>query len=167
VTSPDRSAVADALAAQPDVLAAVKARWLHGRTLLADDAAAAVVGTSYVADGISEDVEVSAPLDMLADGVTIARGLGWVRANVEPRLIPDQNWGQAIRLAAAARSRLAVALDVDTALEIRDGRSVVRGLGAAVVMDGRKATFSTGTNTSLAAAWLLIDTFTAGERLAP
>jgi cyanophycinase-like exopeptidase len=167
LTSPDRSAVAGALAAQPDILAAVKSRWLHGRTLLADDAAAAVLGSTYVADGIADDVEVTAPLDMLADGVTIAKGLGWVTANIEPRLIPDQNWGQAIRLSAAARSRLSVALDVDTALEVRDGRPVVRGLGAAVVLDGRLATFSTGTNTSLAAAWMLIDTFTAGERLAP
>lgn len=38
---------------------------------------------------------------------------------------------------------------------------------AAVVVDGRKATFGTGSNGSLAAGWMVIDTFVAGETLAP
>ena len=90
-------------------MSAVKARWQTGKVLLADDAAAAVLGSRYIADPISPDVEVTAPEDMLADGVTVATGLGWVaNARVQPRLVPDQNWGQAIRLAAAAPSAPAV-----------------------------------------------------------
>ena len=105
---------------------------------------------------------------MLTGGVTVATGLGWVaNANVEPRLLPDQNWGQAIRLAAASPTAPAVGIDVGTAMEVWNGVATVRGASAAVVIDGRKATFGTGTNGSLAAAWLVIDTFVAGEALAP
>ena len=35
------------------------------------------------------------------------------------------------------------------------------------MIDGRKATFGTGTNESLAAAWMVIDTFADTEVLAP
>ena len=168
LTAPDRSVVADALAKQEPVKHAIEARWKAGKVLLADDAAAAILGSKYVADPISPDVEVSAPEDMLVDGVTIATGLGWVvNARVEPRLVPDQNWGQAIRLAAAAPSALAVGIDVGTAIEVSNGIATARGASAAVVIDGRRATFGTGTNESLAAAWMIIDTFVAGETLAP
>jgi len=168
LTAPDRSLVAGALAALPKVTAAVKARWQAGKVLLADNAAAAVLGSRFIADGISPDVEVSAPEDMLAAGVTVATGLGWVsNLSVQPRLLPDQSWGQALRLSAARQAVPAVGVDVDTALEISGGTAVVRGASAAVVIDGRKATFGAGTNTSLAAAWIVIDSFTAGETLAP
>ncbi len=168
LTAPDRSLVAGALSAQPVITAAVKARWQAGKVLLADDAAAAVLGSRFIADPISTDVEVSAPGDLLTGGVTVATGLGWVaNLSVQPRLLPDQSWGQALRLAAARQTVPAVGVDVDTALEISGGKAVVRGTSAAVVIDGRKATFGTGTNGSLAATWVVIDSYTAGETLAP
>ena len=168
LTAPDRSLIGGALAAQRTVRDAVKAAGRPAKVLLADDAAAAVLGSRYIADPISPDVEVTAPEDMLVDGVTVATGLGWVaNARVEPRLVPDQNWGQAIRLAAAGPSTPAVGIDVGTALEVWRGVATARGASAAVVIDGRKATFGTGTNDSLAAAWMVIDTFVAGETLAP
>ena len=167
LTAPDRSLVAGALAGQQAVTDAVRAAWERGATLLADNAAAAVLGSRYVADPISPDVEVSAMEDMLVGGVTMADGLGWVsNLDVEPRLLPDQHWGQALRLAAAS-SVPAVGIDVETALEVVGGAATVRGANAAVVIDGRMATFGTGTNGSLAAAWMVIDTFVAGETLAP
>jgi cyanophycinase-like exopeptidase len=168
LTAPDRSLVAGALAAQKVVMEAVKARWQAGKVLLADDAAAAVLGSRYIADPISPDVEVTAPEDMLTHGVTIENGLDWVaNARVEPRLVPDQNWGQAIRLAAAGPSALAVGIDVGTAVEVSNGIATARGASAAVVIDGRQATFGTGTNGSLAAGWMVIDSFVSGETLAP
>jgi cyanophycinase-like exopeptidase len=168
LTAPDRSLVKASLDAQPAVTAAVHARWATGTPLLADDAAAAVLGKTFVADPVSADVEASAPADMLADGVAFADGLGWAGdVNVQPRLLPDQNWGQALRLAAHDTQRPAVALDVDTALALDADGAVVVGDSAAVVIDGRQATIGAGSNGSLAAAWMVIDSFTDGEALAP
>jgi hypothetical protein len=111
-------------------------------------------------------VEVSAPLDML--GVPIAAGLGWYTGvNIEPRLLPDQNEPQLLRLDAAASGTLAVGVDVGTALEVSAGRATVRGESAALVIDGRKADWGTGTNGSLMARWLVLDTYVDGQALAP
>jgi cyanophycinase-like exopeptidase len=167
ITAPDRSTVAAALAAQPLVVDAVHARWAGGRAvLLADDAAAAALGPSYVAAPISADVEASAPLDMV--GVPIATGLRWYGGfNLEPRLLPDQNEPQLLQLGAAAPGVLAVGVDVGTALEVAGGAAIVRGDSAALVIDGRGATWGTGTNGSLTARWLVLDTYVDGQTLAP
>jgi len=167
-TGDDRALVAGGLASQPDVVAAVQARWKAGKVLLADNAVAAALGSKYIADGVSADVEASATEDLLAGGVTIASGKGWFGGVVlEPRLLPDQNWGQLFQLARASDERLAVGLDVDTAIEIGGGAPKVVGASAAVVVDPRKAKFEDGTNTSLVARWLLLDSFADGENVAP
>jgi len=167
LTAPDRSTVAAALAAQPTIMNAVKARWTSGKAvLLADNAAAAVLGAKYVATPISADVEASAPLDML--GVPVVAGLGWYGGlNVEPRLLPDQNEPQLLRLDAAAQATLAVGVDQGTALEVSAGKATVRGDSAALVVDGRKAVWGAGTNGSLTARWLVLDTFVDGQALVP
>jgi cyanophycinase-like exopeptidase len=169
LTGTDRSAVAADLAAAPSVLAAVHARWAGGEAvLLADDAAAAALGDTYVADGISPDVEATAPDDLLADGVSFATGVGWVAGlDIQPRLLPDQNWGQLFRLAGEAPADLAIGVDVGTALLVQGGEAVVVGDSGVVVVDGREASFGTGTNGALAATWLVLDAFGAGETLAP
>jgi cyanophycinase-like exopeptidase len=167
VTAPDRSTVAAAFAAQTTVVNAVRTRWGSGKAvLLADNAAAALLGTTYVSAPISGDVTISAPRDML--GVPIAAGLGWYGGlHLEPRLLPDQNEPQLLRLDAADRGTLSVGVDQGTALEVSGGRAIVRGDSAAIVVDGRKAVWGTGTNGSLTARWLVIDTFVDGQALVP
>jgi cyanophycinase-like exopeptidase len=167
-TGEDRALVAAGLASQVDVVAAVRARWEAGTVLLADNAVAAALGGVYIADGVSPDVEVSAPIDLLASGVQVTTGHRWYRGLVvEPRLLPDQNWGQLFQLARAAGSGLAVGLDVGTAIEIGGTAPEVVGASAAVVVDPRSATFENGTNGSLVARWLLVDTFADGESVTP
>jgi cyanophycinase-like exopeptidase len=167
LTAPDRSTVAAALAAQPTVLGAVKARWTSGKAvLLADNAAASVLGSTYIAAPISADVEASAPLDML--GVPVASGLGWYGGlNVEPRLLPDQNEPQLLRLGAAAPATIAVGVDEGTALEVSAGKATVRGDSAALVLDTRKGVWGTGTNGSLTLRWGILDSFVDGQALVP
>jgi len=169
ITAPDRSLVGPALAAQSTIVKAVKARWQSGKAiLLADNAAAAALGATYIADGIPADVEVSAPLDMLTDGVTTASGLGWYTGfTVQPRLLPDQNWPQLFQLDKARKASLAVGVDAGTALEVSGGSARVRGDSAAVVLDGRKVTFDTGSNGSMAFRWMVLDSFADTETLAP
>ncbi len=167
-TGDDRALVAGGLASQPDVLAAVGTRWRAGHALLADNAVAAALGSTYIADGVSADVEASAPEDLLTEGVTVADGMSWYGGlAVQPRLLPDQNWGQLFQLARASGDELAVGLDVDTAIEIGDSPASVVGESAAVIVDPRVATFDTGDNGSLVARWLLLDSFADSETVAP
>jgi cyanophycinase-like exopeptidase len=169
LTAPDRSAVMAAFRTQQVVISAVRSAWLGGATLLADDAAGAALGTRFVADPPpGADVESLASEDFLAAGVTVATGLGWLGgATVQPRLLPDQEWGQLWHLVSDVPGTLAVGVDVATALEVRSGSATVRGDSVAVVLDGRKAAFGSGTNGAMAARWVALDTFVDGERLAP
>ena len=166
LTAPDRALVGPALAARPDAVAAIAASWGAGGALLADNAAAAVLGSEYVAEGISADVEVSSPEDML--GVAFGRGLGWVsNLDVQPRLLPDQDWPQLFQLATRSVAAPAVGIDVGTAVRISGGSANVIGDSAAVVLDSSRASFGTGSNGALAARWLILDSFVDGQTIAP
>ena len=169
VTAPDPSRVIAGLQLKPAVLTAIQSRWTSGAaTLLADDAAAAALGPWFAADALPADVEAAAPEDLLLGGVSIAPGLGWVGGlSVTPRLLPDQRWGQVFQLIAAHPITLGVGVDAGTALEVRAGAATTRGLSAAVVLDGRKATFELGSNGALAARWVVLDSFYDGQTLAP
>lgn len=171
VTAPDQSLVLPALAAQPAVVSAIQARWTGGgATLLVDDAAAAALGPWLTTDAPppAADIEPESQADFLVSGTTIAAGLGWFGGIVaEPRLLPDQHWGRLYHLIWANPSLLGVGIDRGTALEVAAGTGVVRGDSVAVVLDGRQASFSLGSNGALAADWVVLDSFIDGEALAP
>ena len=135
LTAPDPSRVIAGLQVKPTVLSAVQSRWTSGAaTLLADDAAAAALGPWFAADPVPSDVEAAAPEDLLAGGVTVAPGLGWVNGlTVTPRLLPGQRWGQVFQLIAAHPTALGAGVDVGTALEVRNGAATAHGANA----DGR------------------------------
>jgi len=169
LTAPDPSRVIAGLQVNPTVLSAVQSRWTSGAaTLLADDAAAAAFGPWFAADPVPSDVEAAAPEDLLAGGVTVAPGLGWVNGlTVTPRLLPGQRWGQVFQLIAAHPAALGAGVDVGTALEVRNGAGTVHGANATVVLDGRTATFGTGSNGALAARWVVFESFYDGQALTP
>jgi hypothetical protein len=50
---------------------------------------------------------------------------------------------------------------------VAGGATTARGSSAAVVFDGRYATFGTGSNDGVAARWLVVDSFVDGEALTP
>ncbi len=100
--------------------------------------------------------------------MTVAAGFDWVSGlTITTRLLPEQRWGQAYRLVAAQPTMLGVGVDAGTAVEVRSGVATARGSNAAVVLDGRKASFGAGTNGALAARWVVLDSFVDGETLAP
>jgi cyanophycinase-like exopeptidase len=170
VTAPDQSRVLGALSAQPRIVDAIHARWTSGATLLADNAAAAALGPWLTTDATpsSSSLEPDSQADFLRSGVTVAAGLGWVSGvSVEPRLLPDQHWGRLVTLAARHPDVLAVGVDNRTALEVSAGSATTRGSSAAVVFDGRYASFGTGSNDAVAARWLVVDSFVDGESLVP
>jgi cyanophycinase-like exopeptidase len=167
VTGRDRSLVLAQLQASP-AWAAARARWAAGAAaLLADDAAAAAVGTAFVAEAPAKDVETAAIAD--ATDVTVADGLGLVSGlAVTPRLLPDQHWPQVLQLArAAGGAGLAAGIDDGTAIRVAGGSATVIGDSAVVLIDGRTATWTTGSNGAIGGAWLVVDTFVDGDAVAP
>jgi cyanophycinase-like exopeptidase len=170
LTAPDQSRVLGALAAQSSVVDAIRARWTAGHVLLADNAAAAALGPWLTTDATpsSSSLEPDSQADFLAVGVTVSAGLGWVGgASIEPRLLPDQHWGRLVNLAARHPGVLSIGIDEGTAIEVSGGSAMARGSSAAVVFDGRYASFGVGSNDAVAARWLLVDSFVDGEALAP
>ncbi len=167
VTGRDRSLVNGQLL-ESGAWTAARARWeTDGATLLMDDAAAAAAGTTLVAQPNAADVEAGAIED--ATGVTTLPGLSLVSGlAVEPRLLPDQLWPQLFQLAEAAHeTAVAAGIDVGTAIRVEGGSASAVGDSAAVVVDGRDATWTTGTNGAIGAAWLVLDSFVDGQAVAP
>jgi hypothetical protein len=86
---------------------------------------------------------------------------------IEPRLLPDRHWGRLYNLLYRDRSMLAIGVDVGTALELTQAGGVVHGTSAVVVLDGRNAGFSVGSNGALGARYAVLDSYVAGDAVTP
>jgi cyanophycinase-like exopeptidase len=167
VLGQDRSLIGASLAAGGE-WPAIRNGFLAGSfALLADDAAAAAMGTRYAATPVPTDVELAPEFAIgtppLANGVGLASNV-----TVQPRLLPDQSWPLLFQVARAEPSAIALGIDVNTAVRITgSGAPTVVGDSAAVALDSSRATFATGTNGAIGASWLLLDSFVAGDSLAP
>lgn len=169
LTSPDQSLVKAALA---PYAAALRSYWQGGKTLLADDAAAAALGQAMTANppppSDTTGLEDASVRSFRPDGVTVQSGLGFVPgAAFEPRLLPDRHWGQLYNLLGADKRVLAVGLDVGTAVELTQAGAKVVGGSVAVTLDGRAAMFGVGSNGALAARYVILDSFVDGDSVRP
>ena len=137
--------------------------------LLADDAAAAAAGIDVHRGAgrrpTSRPVAIEDAIGTPPTGDRVGARHG---LTVEPRLLPDQHWPQLFQLARAAPGAIALGIDVGTAVRITDtGAPTVAGDSAVVAVDSSRATFATGDNGAIGASWLLLDTFVAGDAVAP
>lgn len=170
VTAPDQSRVLTALNTAPAVVAALRTAWQGGATLMADNAAAAAFGQTTSVDPPPTDasIENDAIEDFRVDGISTSPGLGFVaRVALEPRLLPDRHWGRLYNLLYRDRSMLTLGVDVGTALELTEAGGKVYGTSAVVTLDGRYATFSRGSNGSLGARYVLLDSYVASDVVTP
>ena len=167
VIGEDRSLIGASLATSAEWLAIRNGFLAGGFALLADNAAAAAMGTRYAATAVPTDVEL-APEDAIgappfANGVGLASNVA-----VQPRLLPDQSWPLLFQVARGAPSSIALGVDVNTAVRITGaGAPTVVGDSAVVALDSSRATFATGDNGAIGASWLLLDSFAAGDAVAP
>jgi cyanophycinase-like exopeptidase len=169
VTGRDRSVVLDQLGASPAWDRALE-RWTAGLPLLADNAAAAAAGMTFVAQAPAADVESGATEDAIVDNVTIAGGLGLVSGlAVEPRLLPDQLWPQLFQITrASGGDAVGAGIDVGTAIRVDGTSATAIGDSAVVIVDGRDAAWTVSEdNGAIGAAWLIVDTFANGNAVAP
>ncbi|MBV9791031.1 MAG: Type 1 glutamine amidotransferase-like domain-containing protein, partial [Chloroflexi bacterium] len=171
LTAPDQSRVFAALNSAAPVVSTLRSAWQRGTTLLADNAAAAALSQLTTADPPSADstaLEEDSIVDFRPDGVDIRSGLAFVSGlAVEPRMVFDRHWGKLYNLVARDRSLLGLGIDVGTAVEITAAGATIYGNNTAVVLDGRYASFAVGSNGALGARYVLLDSFVAGDRLAP
>ncbi len=158
---------ADPSRLRPELLEPVKAAWLSGKPVLADDAAAAIVGSFYATQAVVPGDEEAAQDAFKRGGVTMAAGLSLLDVAVEPRLLNGGHWGRLFSLAHAHPGLLALGIGQDTALEVTDGGASVLGHGSVVVLDLRAAERSYGHNNALELANGLLDVFAPGEVVEP
>ena len=176
LTAPDPSLVLGALNGQPAITAAVHDAWLGGAALLADDAAASALSAGFTTDtrpGPSTGaIEGAAVAEFRPDSVTPIAGLDWVDVIVEPGMVSNRHWGRLYNDLAsqvAAADRLGFGIDAGTAVEFRSTWTAPRVVGdsVALALDGRFGSFAVGTNGTLAAHWVILDTFVGGQEIAP
>jgi cyanophycinase-like exopeptidase len=172
LTAPDPTSVIASLNAAPAVTAAIHAAWVRGAAVLANDAAASAVSAGFTADArpgdSTDEIESAAIAEFRPDSVHPTAGLGWVGVAVEPGIVSNRHWGRLYNLAAVQADHLAFGIDAGTAVEFSAGVAAptVVGDSAAVVLDGRYGSFGAGSNGSLAARWVILDTFVGGESIA-
>ena len=148
---------------------ALRAWWMDGGVLMADNAAAAALGVSMTAEPspTGGNVEYQSSDTFLDGYLTMAPGLGLIDAVIEPRVLYDYLYGRLVSHVMADPATVAVGVELGTGLWVTsDGVSVI-GREAAFVVDGRYAqTMAVGDNGAFAATWLLIDTFPTGTAMA-
>lgn len=138
--------------------------------VMTDDAATALVGSTYVADPTPGEGELSFADDAIAmfraDQVDTRPGLGLVDGYLlEPWVTYDYRWG---RLYGAAYDRpdvISLGISEQTALRVdRDGATLT-GLRSGIVVDGRGAGWSVGSNGALGAVNVWMDVLGPGDQL--
>jgi cyanophycinase len=158
---------------KPETVQFLKDEWLSGKPMMLDNAAAAIAGNFYSAQGPIPEATDDEPFadieyiqDAFIDGNTnIQPGLGLLNINVEARTLADYRVGRLVALGYAHPDTLVIGLNDDSALEINaDGATVLASNGV-FVLDLRQATLAKGTNDAYAFANGLLDTFAPGEQV--
>jgi cyanophycinase len=148
-------------------------RWQNGVPVLADHAAATVLGTYYAnhpptPEDSDDDpyAQEHAVQGSFINGATeIVEGLGWVNATFESSLLVDMRFGRLFSLAYAHPDLLAVGLTDNTALEINSDGATVLGVNGVFVFDFRSATLGLGENDGYVIANGLVDVFAPSETI--
>jgi cyanophycinase-like exopeptidase len=152
-------------------VAPIKAAWLAGKPLLADNGGAAIAGQYYSGHGPTpqdpDEAEAATQKSFLQGSTTISTGLNLVGAMFEPQVMNDNRWGRLFSLAYRHPDRIAFGLAQNTGLEItRDGVKVI-GDNAIVALDLRNARLTTGSNDGLVMANGWLDVFATGDDVKP
>ena len=170
ITAPDQSRVMSAFGSVPNITSALRNAWAGGKTLLADNAAAAALGQAVSTDPTpsSSSLESDSMGDFLFNGVSIQPGLNWISGiAVEPRMVIDRHWGRAYNHLYRDHALLTLGVDVNTAVEFTASGAQVWGANTVVAVDGRYGSYALGTNDALSARYVLLDTFVEGDMITP
>lgn len=168
VISPDQAAI------DTELLGQVVNAWKSGKPLLLNDAAAAVAGTFYSAQGPtpeSTDDDPYADIDyiqgaFIQGNTEIKEGLALLPVTIEPRVMDDYRFGRLVTLAYEHQDTVAFGLGYGAGLEISAHGATVIGTNGVYTLDLRGAALAVGDNDAYAFANGLLDTFAPGETVA-
>lgn len=152
-------------------LPAIKEAWLDGMPVLADDAAAAVIGTFYSAHSPTPDdeelAEAATQESFVQGQTTIRSGLGLLNIQVEPQVMEDNRWGRIFSLAYYQPALLTLGITNDTAIEITPNGATILGNNVLFILDFSHASLALGDNHGFVIANGLLDVFAPQERVLP
>ncbi len=170
VTAPDQSLVLGAFAGSPAITSALRSAWAGGKTLLADNAAAAALGQAISVDPppSAASLEEDSGVDFLYTGVTIQSGLNWLPGvAVEPRMVLERHWGRMYNQLYRNHSLLGLGIDAGSAAEFTPTGATAWGLNTVAVFDGRLASYALGSNGALSERYVMLDTYVESDPITP
>ncbi len=145
--------------------------WLAGKPILADNAAATLLGSFYAAHpptpASGEEAEAATQQAFWQGKTDIRPGLGLVNITIQPQILADNRFGRWFALAYNHPEQLAIGLNADTALEISADGARVIGINGILVLDLRQAQLALGTNNGFVILNGLLDVFAPGEQVQP
>lgn len=146
--------------------------WLAGKPILADNAAATLLGSFYAAhgptpSGDSEQEEIAVQRSFVQGKTEIKPGLNLVAITLQPQVLDDKRFGRLFSLAYNHPNLPAIGLNANTAIEITSEGARVLGENGVFVLDLRSAELALGTNNGFVIFNGLLDVFAPGETLVP
>jgi cyanophycinase len=166
----------------------LKNAWLAGKTVMADNAAAAALGQRFVAltpppsdQAGREDAAIQSYYTTTA--LKTAAGLGWLAASFEPRALIDTRWGRMLYALYEYKTDTRTGTGLNpvifgiadqTAIEFGAGSPLIIGQSAVIAVDARYTTRLwtgdaniSGNKRTIGFAWMLLDTFAENDQLYP
>jgi cyanophycinase-like exopeptidase len=169
----------------------LKNAWLAGKTVMADNAAASVLGQRFIAvtpppsDQTGRET-ASIQSYYTSSSLRTAAGLNWIPATFEPRALVDTRWGRMLYAlyeyktdtrTGTGLNNVVFGIADQTAIEFSATAGVaplIIGRSAVVALDARYTTklWTGDANTSSSSrtigfAWMLLDTFAEHDQLYP
>jgi cyanophycinase-like exopeptidase len=161
----------DASLLNVNAIAPIKDAWLKGVPVLADNAAASLLGAAYANHGPTpDDIEQEERMTQKAfiDGVVDAqKGLGLLPVSIEPRVLHDNRWGKFFSIGYHAPDNIVIGLNDATAVKITSQDARVLGDNGIFLLDLRGAQLALGSNKGFVIANGLMDVFAPGEIITP
>ncbi|ABY35983.1 MAG TPA: cyanophycinase [Chloroflexus aurantiacus] len=150
----------------------LRSAWLTGTPVLADNAAATLLGSFYAAHGPTptgdaEQEEIAVQRSFVQGKTEIKEGLNLLPVTLQPQVLADKRFGRLFSLAYNHPDQLAIALNANTALEVHAEGARVLGENGIFVLDLRFAERTLGTNNGFVIANGLLDVFAPGEIVQP
>lgn len=154
-----------------EALTSLRDFWLAGKPILADNAAAPILGAFYSAHeptpNEGEDAEIAVQKSFLLGKTNIQPGLGLLDITLEPQLLADNRFGRWVSLAYNHPQLPAVGLNQNTAIEVTSQGATVLGKNSILVLDLSRADLAVGSNNGFVIANGLLDIFAPGDLVQP